>query len=104
MRKLTLFSGLLLGGVLGTAAGILLAPKSGNEMRQDIKAQVNNGASKVKADLVCLQNDLNDKTRETMDEVRQWALDVAEDLNKVGTDTRNHMQAVAKVLQSTPSR
>jgi gas vesicle protein len=34
-----LWKGLMAGSILGTAAGILLAPKSGKELRSDIRAK-----------------------------------------------------------------
>lgn len=38
-RHSRLLTGVLVGGVLGATAGFLLAPKSGRELRSDIKAK-----------------------------------------------------------------
>lgn len=37
-NKVKILEGALVGAVLGVAAGILLAPKSGNKLRSDIKS------------------------------------------------------------------
>ncbi len=43
-----LLGGLLVGSVLGAAAGFLLAPKSGRELRSDIKAKTNKALDETK--------------------------------------------------------
>lgn len=40
--------GALVGGAVGAAAGLLLAPKSGKETREDIKNKANEVATNVK--------------------------------------------------------
>jgi gas vesicle protein len=39
--------GLFVGGVLGATAGFLLAPKSGKELRSDIKASTNKALDEI---------------------------------------------------------
>jgi gas vesicle protein len=40
-QKSKVIKGTVLGGIAGAMAGILLAPKSGKEMRQNLTAQIN---------------------------------------------------------------
>ncbi len=44
----SLFQGLLIGGVLGALAGILLAPKSGRELRWDLREKGNDALDGAK--------------------------------------------------------
>ncbi|MBI5698895.1 YtxH domain-containing protein [Candidatus Saganbacteria bacterium] len=39
-EKSSYFEGLMLGGILGAVAGVLLAPLAGEEMRQNLKAKL----------------------------------------------------------------
>ena len=43
-----LWKGLMAGSILGTAAGFLLAPKSGKELRSDIKAKTDKALEDTK--------------------------------------------------------
>ncbi len=43
-----LWRGLMVGSFLGAAAGILLAPKSGNELRSEIKERTNKALEETK--------------------------------------------------------
>lgn len=54
----------VLGGIIGTAIGILYAPKSGKETRRDIKRFSEDVADKVKD----LGDDLADKGRKVYEE------------------------------------
>jgi gas vesicle protein len=43
-----LLAGLLIGGLIGSALGILFAPKSGKETREDIARKANEALNKTK--------------------------------------------------------
>ena len=47
--KWTGFFAFLLGTSLGVVAGILLTPKSGEELREDLSDRLNDGARRVRA-------------------------------------------------------
>jgi len=61
-----LFMGLLIGGVLGALAGIFFAPKSGKELRADIKEK----GSEVLKDAKEIYADAGTKAKEIIEEVR----------------------------------
>jgi gas vesicle protein len=48
-RSRHIFTGLLIGGILGGVAGLLLAPKSGKELRADIKETRGKALKETKA-------------------------------------------------------
>ena len=50
----------VIAGVVGFLAGILTAPKSGRETRQDIKDTAQKGVDEAEKDLKKLQDELND--------------------------------------------
>jgi gas vesicle protein len=57
--------GLLIGGVLGALAGIFFAPKSGKELRSDIKDK----GIEVLKDVKNIYADASTKTKEIIEEV-----------------------------------
>jgi gas vesicle protein len=65
MEKKTLIEGIAVGAVAGAIAGILLAPKSGKETRDDVKAEL----VEVKDKLVERLEALEEFTQEKYDEV-----------------------------------
>ena len=65
MEKKTLIEGFAVGAVAGAIAGILLAPKSGKETRDDIKAEL----VEIKDKLVEHLEALEEFTQEKYDEV-----------------------------------
>jgi gas vesicle protein len=62
-RADSFFKGLLLGGAIGAVVGMLFAPKTGRELRQDISDETNKLVDKLKADL--------ENARETFEEGKQ---------------------------------
>ncbi len=48
MEMKGLFGGLMAGSFLGAAAGFLLAPKSGKELRSEIKERTNKAVNETK--------------------------------------------------------
>jgi gas vesicle protein len=63
------FMGLLIGGALGALAGILFAPKSGKELRSDIKGR----GSEVLKDGKEIYDDASTKAKEIIEEVKHQA-------------------------------
>ncbi len=61
--------GALLGAAIGAASGILLAPKSGKETREDLKKQ----ADKMYGDLEKTGKDAAANMEETVEKVQQQA-------------------------------
>jgi gas vesicle protein len=67
-----LFMGLLIGGALGALAGIFFAPKSGKELRSDIKEK----GSEVLKDIKEIYADTGTKAKEIIGEVKHQAKDL----------------------------
>jgi len=65
------FKGLLLGGVVGVLAGMLFAPKTGRELRQEISEETDKLVEKLKVDL--------ENAKETFEEGKKK---IIEKLNK----------------------
>ena len=68
------FTGLLIGGVLGALAGILFAPKSGKELRSEIKEK----GSEVLKDAKDIYADASTKAKEIIEEARHQAMELKE--------------------------
>jgi len=65
-----LFKGFVLGGLIGVAVGVLFAPKSGKDLREDLKEESEDLIGKAKNELDKLKNDLSDlrdKITDTID-------------------------------------
>ncbi len=80
------FKGLLFGTVVGVTAGILLAPKSGAETREDIKRLAEETGDKVERSYRKAKRELNKRVR---------------DLKEAGSnlDIDGYKKLVAKVLE-----
>jgi len=74
--------GLLIGGALGALAGIFFAPKSGKELRSDIKEK----GSEVLKDTKEIYADANTKEKEIIGEVKHQAKDLKKETE--GTDEK----------------
>jgi len=98
--KFNFFKGLLIGGVLGALAGILFAPKSGKELRSDIKEKGN----KILNDGKELYADASTKAKEMFVEVKHKAKElkrVAEDAGeKMSDEVHEKIGQVKKVFGS----
>jgi gas vesicle protein len=78
--KVNFFKGLLIGGALGALAGILFAPKSGKNLRSDIKDKGNeilNEGKKIYADA-------STKTKEIFEDVKHQAKDLKKEVEDTG--------------------
>jgi gas vesicle protein len=78
--KVNFFKGLLIGGALGALAGILFAPKSGKEMRSDIKKKGN----KIVKDGKEIYADASIKAKEIIGEVKHQAKELKRDAEDAG--------------------
>lgn len=75
-----LAKGLLIGGIVGAAAALLLAPKSGRELRSDITNRYMDVQDKTKRAVA----EVKDKTRSMIRQVEQQATGLLD-------DTRNNV-------------
>jgi gas vesicle protein len=65
-----LFKGILLGGAVGFALGVLFAPKSGKDLRSELMGESDDLLSKAKGELDKIKTELTDlrvKISETVD-------------------------------------
>jgi gas vesicle protein len=96
--KVHFFKGLLIGGTLGALAGILFAPKSGKEMRSDIKKKGN----KIVKDGKEIYADASTKAKEIFGEVKHQAKELkkeAEDVGeKIAGEVHEKMGLVKKLM------
>jgi gas vesicle protein len=96
--KINFFKGLFIGGALGALAGILFAPKSGKELRSDIKKKGN----KIIKDGQEIYADASTKAKEIFGEVKHQAKELkreAEDTGeKISEEVHEKMGQVKKVF------
>jgi gas vesicle protein len=88
-------AGIGLGAVLGAATALLLAPKAGNETREDLKAAVDdlkNRANKVVAELSESTDELMAKSRDLLDSTRHKLHDAVETGRQTMAQKMNHIE------------
>jgi gas vesicle protein len=73
-NKGSLMKGAVIGGLVGAAAGLLLAPKAGRELRSDLKNRYSDVHVRTK-DVV---SDVAAKTQDMVKQVGQQATDIAD--------------------------
>jgi len=83
------FFALIAGAAAGLAAGLLLAPESGEETRKKVKSVAEDGLNKASArarlarmDLKDLQNTLKDEAADLKEDVRAKVLEQLDKLEK----------------------
>jgi gas vesicle protein len=90
--------GLLIGGVLGALAGIFFAPKSGKELRSDIKEKGNEFLKDTKE----IYADVGAKAKDIIEEVKHQAKELkkeAEDTgDKIAGEVQEKIGQIKKVL------
>ena len=90
--------GLLIGGVLGALAGIFFAPKSGKELRSDIKEK----GSEFLKDTKEIYADAGTKAKDIIEEVKHQAKDLKKEAEGTGEKVAGKVQEkigqVQKVL------
>lgn len=67
----TFLMGAVVGAVMGAAAGLLMAPMRGEELRGEIEAQVNSTVSDVKTEFNKSLEDMRTKLDERVDTLQQ---------------------------------
>lgn len=85
-----LFVGLLIGGALGALAGILLAPKSGKELRSEIKEK----GDLVLKDAKDIYADTSTKAKEIIEEARHQAMELKKDADRHLSETRQKTKEI----------
>ena len=94
-----LFMGLLIGGALGALAGIFFAPKSGKELRSDIKEK----GSEVLKDTKEIYADAGTKAKEIIGEVKHQAKDLKKEaegtVETITGKVQEKISPVKKVLE-----
>jgi len=73
--------GMLLGAAIGTTIGVLFAPKSGRETRQEIKENVEAAQEKTEAMIASTKDKaqhMYEEGREAIVEKKDWVLDKIE--------------------------
>lgn len=75
------FIGAVVGGLLGAVTALLLAPKSGQELRGDISHQVHQVSDKTKQ----IASDVSDKTQQLAREFSTRSSEIAEKAKEIGT-------------------
>ena len=90
--------GLLIGGVLGALAGIFFAPKSGKELRSDIKEKGNEFLKDTKK----IYADAGTKAKDIIEEVKHQAKELKKEAEgtgeKIAGEVQEKIGQVKKVL------
>jgi gas vesicle protein len=92
------FMGLLIGAILGSLAGIFFAPKSGKELRSDIKEKGNEflkGGKEIYADASTKAKDIVEEAKHQMKELNKEA---AGNYEKMAGKVQEKIGQVKKVL------
>lgn len=76
-----LAAGIVAGAAIGAVAGILLAPKSGKETREDIKMKTGEVAAKVKDKTVAAYKTVKQKIKPVDDESDCIEAEIIEDIS-----------------------
>jgi gas vesicle protein len=83
-------TGLLIGSVLGALAGILFAPKSGKELRSDIKDK----GSKVLKDGREIYSDASTRVKEILEEVKHQTKELKKEADRHLTEARQKAKEI----------
>jgi gas vesicle protein len=98
--KVHFLKGLLIGGALGALAGILFAPKSGKEMRSDIKKKGNKiikGGQEIYADASTKAKEIYGEVKHQAKELKREAEDAGE---KISDKVHEKAGQIKKVLSN----
>ncbi len=96
--KVNFFKGVLIGGALGALAGILFAPKSGKNLRSDIKDKGNeilNEGKKIYVDASTKAKEIIDDVKHQANDLKREAEDTAE---KLADEVHERIGLVKKVF------
>ena len=84
------FMGFLIGGVLGALAGIFFAPKSGKELRSDIKEK----GSEVLKDAKEIYADASTKAKEIIEEAKHQAEELKKEADRHLSEARQKAKEI----------
>jgi gas vesicle protein len=84
------FMGFLIGGVLGALAGIFFAPKSGKELRADIKEK----GSEVLKDAKEIYADASTKAKEIIEEAEHQAEELKKEADRYLSEVRQKAKEI----------
>jgi gas vesicle protein len=84
------FMGLLIGGALGVLAGIFFAPKSGKELRSDIKEK----GSKVVKDAREMYADAGTKAKEIIEEAKHQGEELKKEADRYLSEARQKAKEI----------
>jgi gas vesicle protein len=85
-----LFIGLLIGGAIGAVAGILFAPKSGKELRAEIREKGSAGLKDSKE----LLKDVGTKASQIMNEGLHQATELKKDVDRHFSEARQKTKEI----------
>jgi gas vesicle protein len=98
-----LFVGLLFGGALGAALALLYAPKTGKELRQDIKSRTDDYLdeadkyiAEAKDKAIHLINDGKKKSEKLIKEAKQKSEELLKDAEKVLDEAKSKTDEMVK--------
>lgn len=89
--------GLVIGGIAGLVAGLLTAPKSGKETREDLKRK----ADKVKTETAKHAEEVREKATEVADQAKETAQKVKEVADTAAEGMRRGFGATTKTDKPT---
>jgi gas vesicle protein len=97
----SVFTGLLIGGLIGAGVALLMAPRSGEETRAEIRNKAMEYRDRTK-DVV---NETVSQARSKADEVKDGVLEKAEDLKRRGKQTAaQQLDHVAQAAEAGKSK
>jgi gas vesicle protein len=91
MSKGKFAAGTIFGAIVGLAAGILTAPKSGKETRADLKLK----AEDMKNKATDVMDDVKDTATKRADDIKNKATDVVEDVKDNALDLKERAEKAA---------
>lgn len=86
----------LVGIIAGFVAGVLLAPKSGKETRQDIADRAKRVAEKAQANLHAVQEELGDKLHQAEEQAKKLG-------KKISAEAKQSLEMAKKTQKQTLS-
>ena len=94
---MSMVKGMLIGGLIGAATALLLAPRSGEETR----AELRNKAMEYRDRTRDVVNETMSQARSKADDVKEGVLEKAEDLKRIGKKTAT--QQLDRMTQAAES-